>query len=87
MNISGILGFALARLLGRDFVDRMIPSRFSAMQQRIEHSGFSVVLYLRLIFVPVLAGDLHRRAQQHTVARLRRQRLSARFPPFSPRRF
>lgn len=52
VNISGILGFAMARLLGKDFVDRMISSRFSAMQQRIERSGFSVVLYLRLIFVP-----------------------------------
>ena len=52
VNLNGILGFALARVLGKDFVDRMVSQRFYTMQQRIEKSGFSVVLYLRLMFVP-----------------------------------
>src|ERR1700745_1485990 len=43
------LSFLLARLLGRDFVERLFGGRFAAFDQRIREHGFTGLLIIRLL--------------------------------------
>jgi uncharacterized membrane protein YdjX (TVP38/TMEM64 family) len=44
--------FLIGRYLGRDFAASLIGSRLERYDQKIAENGFSVTLYLRLVFFP-----------------------------------
>src|SRR6516164_5270899 len=48
-TIGATLAFLLARLLGRDFVERLFGGRFAAFDHRIPHHGFTGLLIIRLL--------------------------------------
>jgi uncharacterized membrane protein YdjX (TVP38/TMEM64 family) len=45
--MSSILAFWVARLLGRDFIERLFGNRMKRFDLMMEKSGFSIVFYLR----------------------------------------
>ncbi len=52
-NIGGVLSFLMARYLLRDFAAKILQSgRFKRFDDKIEEHGFSILIYLRLMFVP-----------------------------------
>jgi uncharacterized membrane protein YdjX (TVP38/TMEM64 family) len=51
-NTGALIAFGAGRFLGRSFVERTMGSRFQRTLNRLEHSGFYITLYLRL--VPVI---------------------------------
>lgn len=52
-NVGGALSFFAARYMLRDFVGKMLKSKnFTKFDDRIETHGFSIILYMRLLFVP-----------------------------------
>lgn len=51
--IGGILSFFIARYLLRDFAAKILQHRhFKKFDDKIEEHGFSIILYMRLMFVP-----------------------------------
>jgi uncharacterized membrane protein YdjX (TVP38/TMEM64 family) len=48
-TIGATLAFGMARVLGRDFVERLFGGRFAAFDQRIRDHGFSGLLIIRLL--------------------------------------
>ncbi len=48
-TIGATLAYFMARLLGRDFVERLFGGRFSAFDQRIREHGFTGLLIIRLL--------------------------------------
>jgi uncharacterized membrane protein YdjX (TVP38/TMEM64 family) len=51
-NTGAVIAFGAGRFLGRSFVERTMGARFQRTLNRLEHNGFFVTLYLRL--VPVI---------------------------------
>jgi uncharacterized membrane protein YdjX (TVP38/TMEM64 family) len=47
--IGATLAFLMARVLGRDFVERLFGGRFAALDQRIRGHGFTGLLLIRLL--------------------------------------
>jgi uncharacterized membrane protein YdjX (TVP38/TMEM64 family) len=43
------LAYGVARVLGRDFVERRFGGRFAAFDQRIRKHGFTGLLIIRLL--------------------------------------
>jgi uncharacterized membrane protein YdjX (TVP38/TMEM64 family) len=48
-TIGATLAFLMARVLGRDFVERLFGDRFAAFDQRIREHGFTGLLLIRLL--------------------------------------
>jgi uncharacterized membrane protein YdjX (TVP38/TMEM64 family) len=48
-TIGATLAFLMARVLGRDFVERLFGGRFAAFDQRIREHGFTGLLIIRLL--------------------------------------
>jgi uncharacterized membrane protein YdjX (TVP38/TMEM64 family) len=48
-TIGATLSYWMARLLGRDFVERLFGGRFAAFDQRIHDHGFTGLLIIRLL--------------------------------------
>src|SRR6266404_3646375 len=48
-TIGATLAYLLARVLGRDFVERLFGGRFTAFDQRIRENGFTGLLIVRLL--------------------------------------
>jgi uncharacterized membrane protein YdjX (TVP38/TMEM64 family) len=48
-TIGAILAYLVARVLGRDFVERLFGGRFAAFDQRIREHGFTGLLLIRLL--------------------------------------
>lgn len=48
-TIGATLAYLMARVLGRDFVDRLFGGRFTAFDQRIREHGFTGLLIVRLL--------------------------------------
>ena len=48
-TIGATLAYLMARVLGRDFVERLFGGRFSAFDQRIREHGFTGLLIIRLL--------------------------------------
>jgi len=48
-TVGATLAFFMARVLGRDFVERLFGGRFTAFDQRIHEHGFSGLLIVRLL--------------------------------------
>jgi uncharacterized membrane protein YdjX (TVP38/TMEM64 family) len=48
-TIGATLAFLMARVLGRDFVERLFGGRFAAFDQRIREHGFAGLLLIRLL--------------------------------------
>jgi uncharacterized membrane protein YdjX (TVP38/TMEM64 family) len=48
-TIGATLAYGMARLLGRDFVERLFGGRFGAFDQRIRDHGFTGLLIIRLL--------------------------------------
>jgi uncharacterized membrane protein YdjX (TVP38/TMEM64 family) len=52
-NIGGICSFLIARYLLRDAAGKMLQKgHFKKLDDKVEEHGFSVLIYLRLMFVP-----------------------------------
>lgn len=47
---ASVVGFSFARFVARDWVSRIIPTRFRKYEERLEHRGFTTVFFLRFIF-------------------------------------
>jgi uncharacterized membrane protein YdjX (TVP38/TMEM64 family) len=47
-TIGATLAYGMARVLGRDFVERLFGGRFAAFDQRIREHGFTGLLLIRL---------------------------------------
>src|SRR6516165_5616567 len=47
--IGATLAYGMARMLGRDFVERLFGGRFAAFDQRIREHGFTGLLIIRLL--------------------------------------
>ncbi len=52
VNVSAAVGFWLVRILGKDAVMAVLPMGAVNLEKKLSKSGFKVVLYLRLAFVP-----------------------------------
>ena len=51
--IGGMLSFFLARYLLRDFAIKLLTiGHFKTLDDKVEEHGFSIMVYLRLLFVP-----------------------------------
>lgn len=51
--IGGVMSFFLARYLLRDFAIKLLTmGHFKALDDKVEEHGFSIMVYLRLLFVP-----------------------------------
>ena len=48
-TIGATLNYLMARVLGRDFVERLFGGRFAAFDQRIREHGFTGLLIIRLL--------------------------------------
>src|SRR6516162_10895121 len=48
-TIGATLAYGMARVLGRDFVERLFGGRFAAFDQRIREHGFTGLLLIRLL--------------------------------------
>jgi uncharacterized membrane protein YdjX (TVP38/TMEM64 family) len=48
-TIGATLAYLIARLLGRDFVERLFGGRFATFDQRIREHGFTGLLIIRLL--------------------------------------
>jgi uncharacterized membrane protein YdjX (TVP38/TMEM64 family) len=48
-TIGATLAYLMARVLGRDFVERLFGGRFAAFDQRIRAHGFTGLLLIRLL--------------------------------------
>lgn len=48
-TIGATLAYLMARLLGRDFVERLFGGRFAAFDQRLHDHGFTGLLIVRLL--------------------------------------
>src|SRR6516165_5614232 len=48
-TIGATLAYGMARVLGRDFVERLFGGRFAAFDQRIREHGFTGLLIIRLL--------------------------------------
>src|SRR5260370_7614367 len=48
-TIGATLAYLMARVLGRDFVERLFGGRFAAFDQRIPEHGFTGLLIIRLL--------------------------------------
>jgi uncharacterized membrane protein YdjX (TVP38/TMEM64 family) len=48
-TIGATLAYLVARVLGRDFVERLFGGRFTAFDQRIRENGFTGLLIIRLL--------------------------------------
>jgi len=48
-TIGATLAYFMARVLGRDFVERLFGGRFTAFDQRIREHGFTGLLIVRLL--------------------------------------
>ncbi|HEV3262525.1 MAG TPA: TVP38/TMEM64 family protein [Gemmataceae bacterium] len=48
-TIGATLAYLMARVLGRDFVERLFGGRFAAFDQRIREHGFTGLLLIRLL--------------------------------------
>jgi uncharacterized membrane protein YdjX (TVP38/TMEM64 family) len=48
-TIGATLAYLMARVLGRDFVERLFGGRFAAFDQRIREHGFTGLLVIRLL--------------------------------------
>jgi uncharacterized membrane protein YdjX (TVP38/TMEM64 family) len=48
-TVGATLAYLMARLLGRDFVERLFGGRFAAFDQRIREHGFTGLLIIRLL--------------------------------------
>jgi uncharacterized membrane protein YdjX (TVP38/TMEM64 family) len=48
-TVGATLAYLMARLLGRDFVERLFGERFAAFDQRIREHGFTGLLIIRLL--------------------------------------
>ena len=48
-TIGATLAYGMARVLGRDFVERLFGGRFAAFDQRIREHGFTGLLLIRLV--------------------------------------
>jgi uncharacterized membrane protein YdjX (TVP38/TMEM64 family) len=48
-TIGATLAYLMARLLGREFVERLFAGRFAAFDQRIRDHGFTGLLIIRLL--------------------------------------
>jgi uncharacterized membrane protein YdjX (TVP38/TMEM64 family) len=48
-TIGATLAYLMARLLGREFVERLFGGRFAAFDQRIREHGFTGLLIIRLL--------------------------------------
>jgi uncharacterized membrane protein YdjX (TVP38/TMEM64 family) len=48
-TIGATLAYGMARVLGRDFVERLFGGRFAAFDQRIRDHGFTGLLIIRLL--------------------------------------
>jgi uncharacterized membrane protein YdjX (TVP38/TMEM64 family) len=48
-TIGATLAYLMARLLGRDFVERLFGGRFAAFDRRIREHGFTGLLIIRLV--------------------------------------
>jgi uncharacterized membrane protein YdjX (TVP38/TMEM64 family) len=48
-TIGATLAYLMARVLGRDFVERLFGGRFAAFDQRIREHGFTGLLIIRLL--------------------------------------
>jgi len=48
-TVGATLAYLVARLLGRDFVERLFGGRFAAFDQRIRDHGFTGLLIIRLL--------------------------------------
>jgi uncharacterized membrane protein YdjX (TVP38/TMEM64 family) len=48
-TIGAMLAYLMARLLGRDFVERLFGGSFAAFDQRIREQGFTGLLLIRLL--------------------------------------
>lgn len=53
--VSGSLAFFIARILGRDAVNKILRGKALNLNNKLEHNGFKVLFFLRLI--PVLPYD------------------------------
>jgi uncharacterized membrane protein YdjX (TVP38/TMEM64 family) len=52
-NIGGILSFLIARYLLRDAAGKILQKgHFKKLDDKVEEHGFSILIYLRLMFVP-----------------------------------
>jgi len=49
---GALVAFGIGRWLGRGFVQRLVPERFSHILDRVARNGFHIILYLR--FFPVI---------------------------------
>lgn len=49
-NAAGLVGFAFARTIGRDWVQQHMPARFRRFDERLETRGVVTVIVLRLVF-------------------------------------
>ncbi len=51
--IGGVLSFFISRYLLRDFAAKILQHRhFKKFDDKIEEHGFSIILYMRLMFIP-----------------------------------
>ena len=48
-TIGATLAYGMARVLGRDFVERLFGGRFAAFDQRLREHGFAGLLFIRLL--------------------------------------
>jgi uncharacterized membrane protein YdjX (TVP38/TMEM64 family) len=51
-NLGAIIAFGAGRFLGRDFVERIVGTKFNRMLEGIARHGFQIIFYLRI--VPVI---------------------------------
>ena len=51
-DIGALVAFALGRVLGKGFVERLIGERFQHLLDKIARNGFHIILYLR--FFPII---------------------------------
>jgi uncharacterized membrane protein YdjX (TVP38/TMEM64 family) len=51
-NIGGVLSFFTARYLLRDMIGKLLQKKMKKMDDKIGEHGFSIILYMRLLFVP-----------------------------------
>lgn len=49
-QFAGLVGFAYARWIGRDWVENHLPDRFRIYQERVTQRGLTAVILVRLIF-------------------------------------
>ncbi len=52
--LGASLAFFIGRYLGRDFAASLIGDRLRKYDETIERKGFATVLYLRLVYFPLI---------------------------------